>query len=86
MEDELKEITYKIDRMQQEHERDRYNTHSYILFALAWSMLGLTILSRLTFVGLFSSDLSDVLFLVLAVAFFAWGCVFWFRARKVKIG
>jgi uncharacterized membrane protein YfcA len=77
MDDELKEIINKIDRMRQEHERDGYNTRGYILFALAWAMLGLYV------VGLYLPG--RWLFLILAIVFIAWGGVMRFRARKVKV-
>jgi Flp pilus assembly protein TadB len=77
MEDELKEIINKIDRTRQEHERDRYSTYSYILFALALSTVGLSL------VTFRHSD--AIFFLIFAIVFFAWGLVMRFRARKVKI-
>jgi len=76
MDDEVKEIINKVDRMRQEHERDKYNTYGYILFALAWAMLGLNFVSPYS---------SDALFLIFAIVFLALGWVMRFRARKVKI-
>jgi hypothetical protein len=76
MSDEIKEIINKLNEIRQEHKRDRYNTYSYILFALALSTLGLSLSS------FYHSD--EILFLIFAVVFFAWGCVLRFRGRKVK--
>jgi Ca2+/Na+ antiporter len=85
MDNEFKEIVKSIDRMRQEHERDSYKTRSYILFALAWAMLALSLVSRLTFASLVGSDLTYVLFLVLAIVFIGWALGMLYRASKVKL-
>ena len=75
MGDEVKEIVNKLNEIRREHERDKYNTYGYILFALDFAMLGLS----------FSSPhLPDsVLFLIFATVFFVWGWVMRHRARRV---
>ena len=75
MGDEVKEIVDKLNEIRREHERDKYNTYGYILFALDFAMLGLSFSS---------THLPDsVLFLIFATVFFVWGWVMRHRARRV---
>lgn len=76
MSDEGKEIINKLREIRQEHERDKYNTHGYILFALAFSMLGLY---------LSMPNHSGIVFLIFSIVFFVWGWIMRFRARKVSV-
>jgi len=73
--DEDKEIIYRLNVIRKEHERDKYNTYSYILFALVFTFIGL---------GLVSPQLLEgVLFLIFAAVFFVWGWVLRRRARRL---
>jgi hypothetical protein len=73
--DEDKEIIYRLNVIRKEHERDKYNTYSYILFALDGAFLGLSLVSP---------NLPDgILFLTFAIAFFVWGWVLRRRARRL---
>jgi len=75
MSDEDKEIIYRLNIISKEHERDKYNTYSYILFALVFAFLGLTLISP--------HLPGRVLFLIAAIVFFVWGWVMRRHARRI---
>jgi ammonia channel protein AmtB len=75
MSDEDKETSHRLDIIRKEHERDKYTTYSYILFALDFGFIGLSLISP---------HLPErVLFLVFVIIFFVWGWVMRRRARRI---
>ena len=75
MSDEDEEIIYRLKIIRKEHERDKYKTYSYILFASVFAFLGLSFISPHVPGG--------VLFLIVAIVLFAWAWVMRRRARSI---
>ena len=72
MNDELKDISDKLDEMRQEHIRDKYENLGYILWGFTLAMVGLTIANP------------HPANIAVSIIFFIMGWIMWFRARKVK--
>jgi Flp pilus assembly protein TadB len=72
MNDEIKEISDKLDRMRQEYLRDKYENLSYIFWGFTLAMVGLTL------AFLHPANI------VAVILFFIMGWIMWFRARKAK--
>ena len=75
MSDKDEEIIYRLKIIRKEHERDKYTTYSYILFASGFALLGLSFISP--------HLPGRVLFLIVAIVLFAWTWVMRRRARSV---
>ena len=71
MNDSIKEISDKLDRMRQEYRRDRYESTGYIFWGFTLAMVGLTVA--------FSHPVN----VVAVILFFIMGWIMWFRARRV---
>jgi hypothetical protein len=75
MSDEDEEIIYRLKIIRKEHERDKYKTYSYILFASEFAFLGLSFISP---------HLPErILFLIVATVLFVWAWVMRRRARSI---
>ena len=72
MNDEIKEISSKLDRMRQEYTRDKYENLSYILWGFTLAMVSLTVVNP------------HPANIVATIVFFIMGWVMWFRARTAK--
>lgn len=71
MNDGIKEISDKLDRMQQEYRREKHESTSYIFWGFTLAMVGLTVA--------FFHPVN----VVAVVLFFIMGWIMWFRARRV---
>jgi hypothetical protein len=72
MNDELKDISNKLDKMHQEYVRDKYESVGYILWGFTLAMVGLTV-AKPHWVNILAT-----------VVFFIMGWVMWCRSRTVK--
>jgi Flp pilus assembly protein TadB len=75
MSDDDREMIQRLNIISTEHERDKYNTYSYILFALDAAFIGLAFVSP---------DLGgSAVFFAFAVVLFIWGWLMRRRARRI---
>jgi len=72
MNDEIKEISGKLDKMRQEYTRDKYENLSYVLWAFTLAMVSLVVVNP------------HPVNILATIVFFIMGWVMWFRATRVK--
>jgi len=73
MNDELKEISSKLDEIRQEYRKGKHENLSYVLWGFTLAMISLTVTNPMP------------VSIVITVVFFIMGWVHWFRARTVKV-
>ena len=73
MNDELKEISGKLDEIRREYLKGKHENLSYVLWGFTLAMISLTVTNPMP------------VSIVITVVFFIMGWVHWFRARMAKV-
>ena len=72
MNDEIQEISSKLDEMRQEYLKGKHENLSYVLWGFTLAMVSLTIINPIP------------VSIIITIGFFIMGWVHWFRAKTVK--